>query len=360
MATSCFQLLAAAKRAAIPVLALLAVSNLAAAAVREVGNGKAYNTIRGALQDAEDGDTIVIHEGHYKEGALTVERTIRITGVGSPVIDGEGKGEIIVVKAPRVTIRGLVFARSGRSAAFDNAAVRFERADSCEVTGNIFIDNFFGVYLAESNDCVIKNNRLRTAEGGEALSGNGIHVWKSARVHITENSIEGHRDGIYFEFVTDSAIDRNLSQRNGRYGLHFMFSDRCTYKSNIFSQNGAGVAVMYTKRVSMVDNVFQENRGPASYGVLFKELTDSTLNGNTFDGNTTAIFFDGSSRIEVRNNNLRLNGHAVRLLGNSGENVFEANTFAGNTFDVSTNRSSAVNRFKGNYWSGYEGYDRYR
>ena len=48
-------------------------------------------------------------------------------------------------------------------------------------------------------------------------------------ITIADNRIAGHRDGIYFEFVRDSVDRGNVSERNLRYGLHFMYSDDCRY-----------------------------------------------------------------------------------------------------------------------------------
>ncbi|MFN8338406.1 MAG: NosD domain-containing protein [Saprospiraceae bacterium] len=81
------------------------------------------------------------------------------------------------------------------------------------------------------------------------------------------NQVKGHRDGIYFEFVTHSVIWRNISKQNVRYGLHFMFSNDDAYINNIFDGNGAGVAVMYTKNVTMYSNVFKNSTGDAAYGI---------------------------------------------------------------------------------------------
>ena len=52
--------------------------------------------------------------------------------------------------------------------------------------------------------------------------------------------------------------------------LHFMFSDSCSYQNNQFIENGAGVAVMYTRAVLMKNNIFKDNWGSASYGVSAK------------------------------------------------------------------------------------------
>ena len=74
----------------------------------------------------------------------------------------------------------------------------------------------------------------------EVQSGNGINGWRSDSLLVIGNKIRGHRDGIYFEFVTNSLVWRNISTKNIRYGIHFMFSHHDTYIGNVFEDNDSG------------------------------------------------------------------------------------------------------------------------
>lgn len=160
---------------------------------------------------------------------------------------------------------------------------------------------------------MVKNNRIKAYGKEEQQIGNGIHCWKSDTLQIIGNTIEGHRDGIYFEFVTHSIIWRNVSIRNIRYGLHFMFSNDDAYISNVFKENGAGVAVMFTKNVKMFNNVFEQNWGDAAYGMLLKEINDSYIIGNVFVSNTAGIFMDGTNRVKVEKNIFKNNGWGMKI-----------------------------------------------
>src|ERR1041385_6566278 len=92
-----------------------------------------------------------------------------------------------------------------------------------------------------------------------------------------------------------------------------MFSNNDTYASNIFQQNGSGVAVMYTKGVHMLYNKFLLNWGDAAYGLLLKDISDSYITGNAFENNTEAIHMEGCSRTAVRNNLFLSNGWAAQI-----------------------------------------------
>ena len=314
-------------------------------------------TLTAAIRSAPRHGRIVVMPGVYAERTIVVSKPVEIIGEGWPVLDGKGARQIMTVTADSVTIRGLHFEHVGTSFTEDWAAVRFQTVRGCVIEGNRFDDAFFGIYLAKVNDCVVRSNVLRSGRGREMNSGNGIHLWNSTGITISDNRISGHRDGIYFEFVHNSVISRNVSQGNLRYGLHFMYSDDCQYIDNTFRNNGSGVAVMFTHRVEMIGNRFEENWGGAAYGLLLKEIGDSKLEHNVFYRNTTGLMADGANRIKAINNDFIDNGWAVKLEASTQDGTFIGNNFMGNTFDVSSNNSESTNTFARNYWDNYRGYD---
>ena len=189
-------------------------------------------------------------------------------------------------------------------------------------------------------------------------AGNGIHLFSSRGFTVAGNRVRGHRDGIYLEFSGHATIEGNDSRGNLRYGLHFMYSDSCEYRRNVFAGNGAGVAVMYSRGVAMIGNRFEDNWGPAAYGLLLKEIKDSRIDGNVMLRNTVGLFAEGVDRTEIEGNQFLRNGWAVRLMADATDNAFRRNRFEGNTFDVATNsRASSPSTFSENYWDGYAGYD---
>lgn len=314
-------------------------------------------SIREALSIVGRGGTIIVHHGTYRDTTIVVAKPVSIIGERFPVLDGEGKRQIMTVTADSVTVRGLDFRNVGVAYTEDLAAIKVIRAADCVIADNRIEDGFFGIYLQEASRCSVERNVLKASHVRDATSGNGIHLWHSRDITIAGNTIAGHRDGIYFEFVREAHVRDNLSENNLRYGLHFMFSDSCDYERNTFRHNGAGVAVMYTHNVRMVGNRFMDNRGAAAYGLLLKEISDSQLLNNTFARNTSGLYADGATRLIARHNTFLNNGWALKLQSSTEDAVFAANNFSGNTFDVSTNSRTTTTTFTGNYWSAYKGYD---
>lgn len=323
----------------------------------DVGANQKIKTIKQAISIANAGDTIKIQKGTYREGTIIVDKKVVIIGVDYPVLDGQKKYEILSIKHDSVVVKGLKLIRSSFASMEDPAAIKVYNVNTIQIENNILDDNFFGIYIQNGRNCIIKNNRLRAYGKEEQKLGNGIHCWKSNDIQIIANIIIGHRDGIYFEFVFDSVIWRNKSENNIRYGLHFMFSHNDSYITNIFRNNGAGVAVMYSKEVKMINNLFEKNWGQSAYGLLLKELNDGYILGNKFIQNTAGIYMEGSNRMQLKNNLFQENGWAMKIQASCDDNNIVSNNFIGNTFDMGTNGSLVLNNFDSNYWDKYEGYD---
>lgn len=309
------------------------------------------------LESAPEGSTIIFKSGIYKVNNIKIDKPLALEGENYPVLQGNKKDEVLTIKANNVTVKGFKITDAGISYRQENAAIKLVESSDCVIENNILENNFFGIYLSKSYNCVIRNNYLEASNKTETSSGNGIHLWYSKGITIEGNTIIGHRDGIYFEFVMHSLIKNNFSKFNLRYGLHFMFSDSCSYINNTFESNGAGVAVMYTKNVTMKQNKFINNWGAASFGVLLKDLTDCLIEKNHFEKNTNGLYLEGCSRITVRMNNFISNGWGIKLMANSMNNYFYGNNFITNSFDILTNSRNNFNDFSGNYWSRYSGYD---
>ena len=315
-------------------------------------------TIQSFINNARKGDTLFLQKGiYYPSATLIINKKIVLTSKGDAILDGRKKIEIMVVQADSVEISHIHFRNSGTSGYNDIAALRLMQSGQHLITQNIFENCFFGIYGQHIHHSKIFNNSLRSSGISELQSANGIHCWKSDHLQIENNSITGHRDGIYFEFVTESMISANYSHGNLRYGLHFMFSSNNTYIKNQFINNGAGVAVMYSHGINMQQNKFAKNWGTAAYGILMKDITDSKVIHNQFDQNTISIYMEGSNRIHMEQNSFTRNGWGIKIQSSCTDNTIRLNNFSGNTFDVATNGSLQLNDFTGNYWDKYEGYD---
>ena len=274
---------------------------------------------------------MLIKKGTYKEYNILIDKPLTLIGENFPVVDGEDKGEIIRIVSDEVTIDGLFIINVGTSYTSDYAAIRVVKSQHFLIQNVVLEKLFFGIYLEKSNNGKVYHNKIIGDAVDEYNSGNGIQLWYSKNIEVDRNIVQGVRDGIYLEFSDNITINT----KNLRYGLHFMFSNDDTYSNNTFENNGAGVAVMFSKRVKMYNNIFKKNWGTAAFGVLLKEINDSEISGNTFEENTIGINIEGSNRINYNNNSFINNGWAVKVRGACYENKFIKNNFMYNSFDIS-------------------------
>ena len=323
----------------------------------EVGEGKAFSSISAALHKAKAKDEILIYGKKIYKERLVIQKPITLKGVGTPIIDGGQRGDVIKVNADNVTIEGLQIQNSARSSQVDYCGVHVKDAQFVTVRNCVFRKNQFSVMFQNCKNGLIANNNISSNITYNPIMGNAVHCWKSDNMHITGNNIGHNRDGIDLEFVNNSHIDHNTVSGCARYGLHFMFSHFNVYNSNRFNHNQAGVAVMFAHNVEMINNTFEFNRGTSSYGLLIKELQYSTIKWNRFLDNTVGLLIDGGSDLNVHHNVIKNNGWGMRLISASTNDTIVHNNFLGNTFDMTTNVSYNRNNVNGNYWDKYEGYD---
>lgn len=313
--------------------------------------------ISDAVEKASAGDVIIVHAGFYQEGNIIINKQLNLIGINFPLVDGDNSTEVFTILADSVSLSGFQVQNCGVSYVKDYAGIKIDHFDYCRIENNRLINTFFGIYLKNARHCTIKGNFIEGNAQDEFSSGNAIHLWYSKNILIEGNTCLQHRDGIYLEFVENSTITQNTSEKNLRYGLHFMFSNNDGYFNNTFRNNGAGVAVMFSHHIIMKENLFENNWGSNAYGLLLKDIVDGEIKGNHFIENTIGIYGDGANRLKMEGNEFRNNGWAMKMLGSCSDNVISGNNFISNTFDVITNNSTNYNKYDGNYWSDYTGYD---
>jgi len=314
-------------------------------------------SITEAVAKAKPFEKIVVQEGIYAECDILIDKPLEIIGTGNPIIDGEKKSYVLIIKADSVSVSGFTIRNPGQSYTKDYAAVYISQSRYFTFKNNTLENVFFGFLIEKSHEGLILENQVSSNAVDQSSSGNGIHLWHCSNVVIESNNVHNLRDGIYLEFVKESKILNNNSHDNLRYGLHFMFSNNDEYHNNTFTNNGAGVAVMFSKFIKMTKNTFTQNWGTASYGLLLKEIYDAEIEQNTFEENTIGIKVEGSTRINYLKNNFISNGWSIKIAGACYTNIFKENNFLNNSFDISYNSNMNDNSFDRNYWSSYTGYD---
>lgn len=313
---------------------------------------------------AAPGATVEIPAGVYRE-RIRIDKPLTLVGRDNPVIDAGGKGQIVEIGAPDVTIRGFTLRNTGIDLDAEDAAIRVS-APRAHIEDNQLEDVLFGIDLRESPNSIVRNNTIGGKKLDIARRGDTLRLWRSDRVVVENNRFHDGRDAIIW--YSNGVTLRANSADRCRYGLHLMFADDVTIEDNRLAENSVGVYIMYSKNIVMRRNHLVRNRGPSGYGIGFKETDRYTVEHNVIVGNRIGVYLDGSPFTTAQPglftfNTVASNDVGIAFLPAVRGNRIVSNNFIDNIEQVSVlGRGELVgNEFwhgeTGNFWSDYVGYD---
>jgi nitrous oxidase accessory protein len=339
-------------------LALAVGCAAAKAEVLSVGQNQ-FPSLQSAIAAAKPGDTIRVLAGTY-DGQIVLDKPLTLEGLGKPVLRGTGQGSVVIVTADHCTIRGFVIERSGNDLTAEDSGLLLKSNENT-IEDNELRDVLYGIYLYHSQRNTIRGNTVRgrcQLEVGER--GAALHLWNSPGNTIEDNTISDARDGMYIQSSPGNAVRRNHVFAV-RYGLHYMSSDDNRFEDNIFSNNVAGAAIMYSRRIELRRNAFTHNRGFSSFGILFQDCEEAVAEDNFIVDNATGVFMEALRRSTFRRNVIAQNDLALLMFGNSDRNRFSENNFIANLSPLHLVGKRSTTQWqdggRGNYWSDYDGYD---
>jgi len=211
-----------------------------------------YETIQAAIDAANSGDTVFVHEGTYYE-TLTVGKWLNLIGENkeTTTIDANGTWCGIYVTAPGVHISGFTIQNGVH---FHGIYLR--ETYSCVIEDNIFQNNFFGIYLFHSTWNTIIDNLM-------ANNQYGVRTYSSCWNTVADNNITStlfYCVSLYGDSCGNS-IHGNLILNNiysGGYGIHIGNNDpdNVIYHNSIIN-NTVQVWTLY--QTNVWDNGFEGN-----------------------------------------------------------------------------------------------------
>jgi nitrous oxidase accessory protein len=114
-----------------------------------VSKTEGFQSIQAAINYATEGDTIRIKKGRYLEHDILINKALVLIGENFPIIDGENKHQILMIKADNVTINSIRFENSGLSFIEDQAAIKVKESKGVKLINNEFNNNFFAIYFGK-------------------------------------------------------------------------------------------------------------------------------------------------------------------------------------------------------------------
>lgn len=317
-----------------------------------------------AIQEAQEGETIVVQGPAAFHEHLIIGKTIRLMGTNGPVIDADGSGTPLTISASGVDISGLGVRNSGHDlGAFDSGIMI--TASGVTVRRCRIENDAFGIYIRGVNDCLVEDNEINgRAEVVSAARGNGIHLWKAQRNRILRNQIRNKRDGMYFSYADNNLIAGN-QVANTRFGIHYMYSHQNQLLTNSLTENVVGATLMFSRQALVDGNVILRNR---RHGMVLKQFDSSRIINNVIGGQNRGLFVQQANQNRFEGNTIATNDIGLYLSNVSEQNVFVGNSFIRNSdqvwqppFETEQGRkgpNAFTENGRGNYWSDYTGTDR--
>lgn len=229
------------------------------------------NAIQKAIDNrADNGDTLRIHDGRYKED-VTVDKRLTLTdaGDGRPLVDGECDAQFTIdVDRNGVVVEGLKVI-----GATDNVS-------AAEV-------NFENIQRGTARDLVLRD----TCGGGPGSgAGYGVNVYRGERITVEDSNAKGFSDaGVYIGDIESTGTGELVVEDNETFG------------------NAQGIII--------------EEVEPAA---------DVSVVNNDTHGNGKGIFVHISDGTEYRDNRIANNTVGIHLDAGSDNNGFFDNTLLNN------------------------------
>ncbi|WP_284036702.1 nitrous oxide reductase family maturation protein NosD [Neobacillus sp. 114] len=306
-----------------------------------------HGSLQATIDSMKEGAVLKLENKTY-EGNIVITKPLTIIGSEQTVIQGDGTGNVISVKAAKVHLKNLTVTGSSmdRNSAEEYAAIKIYTNHN--IIEHVTIRNsFHGIYLSQAHHNTIEYADIKGMGKGEiAAQGNGLHVYYANDNLLAHNKIEGTRDGMFFDYANNNkSYDNTII--NTRYGLHYMYSDENIFKRNTFTMNQGGAAIMNSNGLTLEDNQFIVNYGNQSFGLLLLQANDNSIQGNLFYMNQRGLYIDQATRNTIRNNRIIQNQIGIELWASSNDQIFTLNRISENTIPAVT----IGGKGKGNAWS---------
>ncbi len=312
------------------------------------------------IDAAPAGGTLRLPPGSYA-GPATIARPLTLDGGGKAVIIGDGKSTVLSVAANGVTLRGLRLTGSGDSHDRIDAGILLE-GDDHRVEDNEIDDVLFGIHLKRVNRSRITGNRVNGKKLDQGMRGDAIRLWYSQHNVIEGNRFSRARDLTFANSADNRIVGNHFT--DGRYGMHIIFSPRLLVENNHLSDTGTGIIVLYSPDLVLRGNHVAHALTGGGGGIVFKESNDALVENNEVLHCSVGLRVDAPpesvGKLTVKNNRFAHNIIGLFFYGEEGGHRFFDNRFENNltTVAISAPGAGSANKWQGNYWDDYQGFDR--
>jgi len=293
-----------------------------------------YAKIQWAIENATEGDIIIIRDGAYIENVDVNKRlTIQSENGSSLVRAAEQNDHVFEITADYVNIIGFTV-----EGATEWSAGIYTRADYCNISDNNCSNNEYGIYLFNS-----RNNQLKS----NIMVNNGIVIWGNSITNfmheIDESNTVNEKPVYYWKNVEGDKIPEgggqvilvnctniSVERQNINFAsvsIEVAFSSYITIENNNCSNSWRGISLKYSNNSSIFNNNCSNN----FYGIYLDYSNNSSISNNKCClNNWSGIYLDYSNNNRISNNNCCSNKWDGIDLSSSNSNIISNNNCSNN------------------------------
>ncbi len=325
----------------------------------------ASNPLQEAIDKAPAGARLELPAGEY-HGNIVIDKPLILDGIDQKaVIVGEGKGTVITVRSSYVTLKNLTVTNSGDRHEDVDAGIAVKESEHVTIDRCKIDNTLFGIDLQQVKRSTITHNWIRSKPFSLGLRGDAVRVWYSTDNNLSYNHVTHSRDFVVW-YSHGNLISHNFGEYS-RYSLHFMYAGKNDVYYNTYEHNSVGIFFMYSQDSVAVGNIVKSSLGTTGLGIGLKDASNFTLRDNTLIYCARGLYIDRSpfqpdQNNTIENNRILYNTEGIHFHSLSIANNITGNIFKGNIDNVVDDESvhphAAQNRWDGNYWDDYEGFDK--
>jgi len=220
-----------------------------------------FPTIQEAINNASDGDTILVLNGIYYENVV-VNKSVSIIGEsrGATIIDGNNNTKPVMwIQADNISIAEFCL----RNASGGGQGILVQNSLNVVITHNLVHSTTFGITVQGCSNTTISDNNL-TDNYGHGLeldwsnnidvldnrisenSNEGIYVYDCQNCSVEGNTVSGnHWSGVLIQSGSNNLLSHNTVTENGPVGGIWLFDGTTNnvVTSNILSNNGRAIYI---------------------------------------------------------------------------------------------------------------------
>jgi parallel beta-helix repeat protein len=329
-------------------VAIILLASIAGGTTYHIGPGE---SLQGAINRADSGDTIIVQGGVYRE-SLSLAKPITLEGKGRPLLDGSAIGNALTINADGAKVSGF--------------EIRTTRRTGVHVLsgGNIIENNSIsgcldGIRLEGAHSNIIANNSINNNTNGITL-----YSSKENRIQncdIRDNYINEESDcGIFLIYSSDNVIQDNQLRNNGDTSISLRSASNNSIMNNTVIQNDwYGISLSESSNENRI--AYNNASSNIDAGIYLDCSRNNHLLGNRALDNSKGIYlsYDSNDNI-LEENYLFQNGKGLYLANHASNNTIVGNTAQENGYGVYLTFSSRWDLVYANHLinNGCNAYDR--